>query len=239
MATKPILFNGYMVRAILNGRKTQTRRPVAPQPPSNPRIGIINAAYCGRPDLFLCDGDVAKCREAIGITEWKPRYQPQDVLYVREAWRVGAWCGKTQSIAVDYQANGYSRQEWLHVPDKEQFDRLVQQSTEEALKKIGEDADGHFRWEVGKAPTKWRRSIHMPRWAARIFLEVTNVRVQKAWDITSEEAQAEGFKDFCGFHKTWEELYGVSIDLFDGENPFLWVYEFKPCEMPEDFLEAA
>lgn len=239
MAINPILFNGYLVRSILDDRKTQTRRPVKPQPPASPRIGMVNGSYCGAPNLWLCDGAVAECREKIGVTQWKPNYVAGDILYVRETWRVGAWCGQKQAIAVDYQADGYSRQELLHVPNKEMFERLVQQSIDQAIAKGCEDEDGNFRWEVGKAPTKWRRSIHMPRWAARIFLEVTNARVQQAWDMRTEEAKAEGFKDWYGFLKAWKEIYGVDIDVFDGENPFLWVYEFKRCEQPENFLEAA
>ncbi|MEZ6854170.1 hypothetical protein [Halodesulfovibrio aestuarii] len=228
MATKPILFNGPMVQAILDGSKTQTRRPV------------VYPADC-----LPVDWDAEEClirweNQKTGERFWKPSpIATGDVLWVRETWAVGAWSGEKQAIAVGYGSIREPRMEWLSVPDAKQFKRLADQSTKDALSSIGEDENGELRWYPGDAPTRLRRSIHMPKWACRIFLEVTNVRIQKAMDMTQEEVLAEGFDCFNCFCRVWENIYGVFLaPEAIGENPYLLVYEFKRCEMPEGFLEA-
>ena len=229
MATKPILFNGEMVRAILSDQKTQTRRPI-----SYPV------------DCLPIDWDAEEClirweNQKNGERHWQPSpIITGDILWVRETWAVGAWCAKKQSIAVDYEAVREPRKEWLHVANKKQFDRLVRQSTEEAIKAIGEDEHGELHWHPGEAPTRLRPSIHMPKWACRTFLRVTDVRIQKAMDMTKEELWAEGFSCWQCFTRIWEDTYGVFLahEAF-GENPYLWVYEFEVCDRPENFLEAA
>ena len=136
---KPILFNTEMVRAILEGRKTVTRRAIRPQPEGRPIRMTENSCY---PGCYAIEGTPRVIR---------PPYQPVDILYVRETWN-GVWCDH-----YIYKADGGSAK-----------------------------AAGYT------AEPKWRPSIHMPREAARIFLRVTDVRVERLQEISYTELLAEG-----------------------------------------------
>ena len=137
---KPILFNTDMVRAILDGRKTVTRRVVKFKPGQNPQ-------WTG----YIPDGPVLYGSNNIPAS--KSPYHPGDILYVRETW----YKDPTRYM---YKAN-YS--------DTEKFFR-----------------DGK------EVQIKWRPSIHMPKEAARMFLRVTDVRVERLQAITIEDIQKEG-----------------------------------------------
>ncbi|ATG47629.1 hypothetical protein CEW89_08605 [Celeribacter ethanolicus] len=173
MTDKPIRFSGPMIRALLEGRKSQTRRILKP---------------------------TAEAFET-------PKFRRGDRLWVREAWRVGAWHYNNAEIAVDY-ADG-PRKEWLYVENGDMLYRLIDQSREDA-KKAGaplRDSYYEYSWTPGQGPTRWRPSIHMPRWASRLTLTVTDVRVQRLQEISEADAVAEGCKGF------------VSRDGEDGEGP--------------------
>ena len=238
MIVRPIIFSAPMVRAILDGRKTQTRRIVRPQP--NP--------------LMLKDGVELECRtrldgefrvnHALCCSDGLPAYQylcPYgqigDRLWVRETWRVGAWQEETGRIAVDYRDG--PRDEWLELfgdEDGEVFNRLWQQSTDDAIKVYGDQE--RYAWERGQSPCRWRSPIHMPRWASRILLEVTDVRLERVKDITGMDAKCEGapVPDHAvanGTHLAWARgwfrlLWGEinGTDSWDA-NPWVWVIEFK------------
>ena len=166
MATRelPIIFSGPMVRAILAGRKTQTRRVIKPQPES----------------VVEMEARPPKC--AVGDRRW-----------VKETWRVGAWDEDTGEVCVDYRADGYSRREWDAVPDPEMFERLWIQSCDDAKKAgVGPDGEGQYLWKPGEAPTRWRPSIFMPRWASRLTLPVIGVRCERLCAISEADAVAEG-----------------------------------------------
>jgi hypothetical protein len=122
-----------------------------------------------------------------------PYGQPSDHLWFRETWRVGAWNVDDQSIAVDYRADNYTRPELLYVEDEEQFERLWFQSSEEAAMAGLELEDTGYHWEPGQAPTRWRPSIFMPRWAARCCPEILDVRAERVRDIDEVDAQCEGW----------------------------------------------
>lgn len=164
MSAKPILFNTEMVRAILDGRKSCTRRVIKPQP----------YGKCTYPLGFVTDSTEKKevgCF-GFGIDEYggsiqyaKPSYQPGDILYVRETWKNAP--------------NGYYYYEdW-------QRDDIAD-------------------------VTKWKPSIHMPKEAARIWLKVTDVRVERLQEITEYGAKAEGAIDNRGFiHSLDNEYYCI------------------------------
>lgn len=206
---KPILFNTEMVQAILNGKKTQTRRVLSPQPydvecygmsetyPSE-LIRIAEKKDCytilrhpkkGRYD-GIHKGDAPK--------HWPAKYQIGDVLWVRETF--------------------------IHWNGNYQYKTLPK----------GE--------ELGK----WKPSIHMPKEAARIFLRITNVRVERLKDISEEDAMAEGVKFYwydesrniklesakSVFRNLWKDIYGE--DSYK-QNPFVFVYEFELIDKPSDF----
>jgi hypothetical protein len=183
MKEYPILFSGSMVKAISEDRKTQTRRVIKP-PIEVHQNG--NEIWLTRPKNFKDE----YCR----FHPYEFPYGPGDQLWVRETWRVGAWNFDTQSIAVDYLADSFVRKEWIKIDNKNQFIKLVNQSLEDA-KKSGYGINretGEVYWPKGEGPTRWRPSIHMPRWASRITLEIDEIRVERLQDITENDAKSEG-----------------------------------------------
>ena len=182
---KPILFNGEMVRAILEGRKTQTRRVVKPQP---------ECSVFDEPQLHWVCGKNGVWADGHGNQQKAPLGQPGDRLYVRETWAL---------FGPFNNGPGYRYR-----------------------------ADG----EPLCMSRGWRPSIHMPKEAARIFLEITAVRVERLQDISEEDAKAEGCELVgwteempmpAGFAGLWNSLNGKRGHSWES-NPWVWVYEFTP-----------
>lgn len=200
---RPIIFSGDMVRAILDGRKTQTRRPIKPQPGPQAYVTPFEGGW-----MFggLIADIPTKYRSRLLAC---PFVETCDMLWVRETW----------AFVTDYCGN-------------------VVLSGRLALYR----AD----CERGLEPSHWRPSIHMPRWASRITLEVVSVRVERVQDITEEDAQAEGMEPGCltcgenciytggcgycrpcyreSFSGQWQSIYGRESWL---ANPWVWVVEFR------------
>lgn len=204
MKDRPILFSAPMVRAILEGRKTQTRRVV--KPVGNDEGFVIidygNGGWPYRSD----DGDSTTHTVKRGGKLYHdetphacPYGQPGDRLWVREAWATHA-C----------------------------FDNIPPRDL--TTRSIHYQADGKV--ETGK----YRQAFHMPRWASRILLEVTGVRVERLQDISEADALAEGVTvtpchprhaDRMGrntYRDLWESINGPGS--WDA-NPWVWVIEFK------------
>ena len=235
----PILFNTEMVQAIMDGRKTVTRRCVKFLNAENPNwTGYV------KDGLMLYNGTNEPCIKLC-------QYQPGDILYVRETWRVGAWDVRNQMIAFDYKDGTCGELTYIH--DRELFERLVNQSREDARKAKCEYNGVDFIWEKGKSPCRWHPSIHMPKEAARIWLKVKDVRVERLQEITEEQAKAEGAIDNRGFihppddeynsihtaKEHFEQIWNSTIKKSDLDrygwdaNPYVWVIEFERCEKPE------
>ena len=194
MAIKPILFNTEMVRAILDGRKSCTRRLVKPEPQ-----GYFEVS---EEPLYIYDTDGNQGK----IT---PPYQPSDILYVRESY-------SELTFGYVYKADG------------ENIDHL-----------------GNV--------IKWHPSIHMPKEAARIWLKVTDVRVERLQEITVDDCHREGINietsavtdgetlnrnhDFSleKFEILWDSTVKKSdIDRYSWDaNPYVWVISFERCEKPK------
>lgn len=202
MAIKPILFNTEMIRAILDGRKSCTRRIVKPQPQSRLcyTFAGCNCGTWGYPSKTAYEnwGDEYKLPEDITDEElkrrWNPPYHTDDILYVRETWRVGAWDILNQMIAFDYKDGTCGELTYIH--DRDLFERLVNQSRNDARQAKCEYNGVDFVWEKGKSPCRWHPSIHMPKEAARIWLNVTDVRVERLQEITESGAKAEGIRGY-------------------------------------------
>ncbi len=204
MKERPILFSGPMIRAILDGSKTQTRRvAIKTSQPHN---------------VYPTDFDAEECTLEIensfsGSRHWKacPYGKPEDRLWVRETWNhsnfpLGPYDdGCTVFYRADYLDDP-------HGPDGER------------------SPEGRYR--------TWRPSIHMPRAASRIALEITRVRVERLQEISIEDAMAEGAAlvrpeldgaPAClewryAYEDLWNELNGrAAWDV----NPWVWVIEFK------------
>lgn len=228
MKERPILFSAPMVIALLSSRKTMTRRIVKPQP-EDCMVGITGlfrhpnrlGKYIGETERVLC-----------------PYGKPGDRLWVRETWRIGAWNENSGGeIAVDYLADNHSRRDWLQVPDADTFEKYWLQSCDDCDKAgIKTDGAGQYHWEPGQSPCRTRPSIFMPRWASRILLEITNVRVERLQDISEEDAMAEGvqlLKTQSALDRgVWAHRYAQLWETINGHgswdvNPWVWVIEFK------------
>lgn len=191
---RPILFRDEMVKAILEGRKSMTRRIVKPQPPHGYEPHIAS--------------DFASAKFRNGYAPWTPSRHHGvvgDRLWVRETWAISG-----------HHKDG-PRYEFRAAP-----------------------ADGECHRSVGR----WKPSIHMPRAACRLVLEITGVRVERLNDISEEDAIEEGVSYTgpypaavaCGFlpraedlarrgyRKLWEAINGVGSWA---ENPFVWVVSFR------------
>lgn len=215
---KPILFNSEIVRAILDGRKTQTRRPVKPQP----RSEFVWLGWCFASTHSKDIGTAAWGQDKYGgvIDRYKPKYVKGDILYVRETFCLGWDHYETPGGQYIYKAD---------VNDKRSLEILK----------------------------PWTPSIHMPKAAARIFLKVTDVRIERLKDMPHDAPMKEGIKSFTkdgivhkfwhkdcdiawsdmprnptkAFEMIWDSIYGK--DYPSKDNPWVIVYEFERCEKPE------
>jgi len=166
-----------------------------------------------------------------------PYGQPGDRLWVREAWRIGAWNEDEGEIAVDYLSDNLSRREWLQVPEKDNFEKYWLQCCDDCDKAgVETDDEGKYHWEPGQSPCRIRPSIFMPRWASRITLEIVNVRVERLQDISEADAQAEGAEHYSEIDytrgSTYQAVYRALWTSINGPgswdaNPWVWVIEFK------------
>lgn len=177
MTARPILFSGPLVRAILAGEKTQTRRLCGSQPRiPGARFGP-DPAYPGEWLWGTESETIGRLRCPYGV--------PGDTLWVRETWR--PWCGRFES-GVAYEADGTERHlpggkvmEWADVPTKSGGKRKLD------LRPMGLGVAKRERHSEA-----WRPSIRLPRWASRITLTVESVRVERLQAITDLDAIAEG-----------------------------------------------
>lgn len=213
MSAKPILFNTEMVRAILDGGKTCTRRICK------------DANEYTVPDMEFYDADKRtyavhnfadlEHTEKVSIGERTCPICPGDILYVRETW-----------CALPVNEAGHMRGHSVYYYK----------------------ADGDLRPEGWRG--NWHPSIHMPKEAARIWLEVTNVRLERLKDITGLSVQKEGIEvepnecagkfDFISelfflFQRLWDSTVKKSnLDCYGwNANPWVWVIEFERCKRPE------
>ena len=205
MKERPILFSSPMVRAILDGRKTQTRRVVKPQPES----GHDGEPYwhVGGYRAWQFRGIADPLRMGTNNPLVCPYGQPGDRLWVRE------------TMDVSYQGSAYYAADGAQIGDRDELGDLCERY-------------GHpyFFNELKGIP-----SIHMPRWASRITLEVTGVRVERLQDISEKDSKAEGAlkqrlddleppTHWRGFKGVWESINGPGS--WDA-NPWVWVVEFR------------
>lgn len=211
----PILFNTEMTRAILDGRKTVTRRALK------------------NPFEVHPNGFITKPRGNERLCPYTTPYQPEDILYARETWAFIPCIGCNGEYArgaqpcYDFQAVEYDDGDSV--------------------------SDGCFVYRADcKTPERivWRPSIHMPKQAARIWLKVKDVRVERLQDIDDEGAKAEGANWKNGKHVGFEEklqcsaierfaeIWDSTIKKDDLEsygwdaNPWVWVIEFERCAKP-------
>ena len=194
MKERPILFSGPMIRAILDGRKTQTRRIIKPQPPEGvelkPYVDLLtNEVLWGWDTEFVsANGGVLEYSDGTVRTIRKMDHEvfPDEVNpYVRRS-QIGVQ--KCQTLKPRYRVGDrlWVKETWTATRE---YDHLPPTRIHPCGRsRIHYLADGPKPDWAGK----WRSSIHMPRWASRITLEVVGVRVERLQDITPEDAIAEG-----------------------------------------------
>lgn len=211
-----------MVEAILNGSKTQTRRIIKPKPDED------GLAFNKNKNEWQDTGDKT----------YNPKAQPGDIFWVRETWA---------------EAGNFASSE---IPNS----MVIAYRTEDAYFYQGGEKLETDNWNWDKI--KWKPSIFMPKDVCRIFLECTNVRVEKLHHISEEDSISEGiqkivasnqpdrvigyhdymvkpkdgfntfFDPILSFYSLWQSINGKeSLD----SNPWLWVYDFKVIEKPDDF----
>jgi hypothetical protein len=209
---RPILFSGPMVRALLDGRKTQTRRVVKPQPePCNDGTGRFYLGPCrgGDPRRHIAALPTGLDLHAMAC----PYGVPGDRLWVKETM---AWSRNEGQCT-----HGIQHPE--EPPD------LVYVADGATVQNVPDE------YEPRRDTVS---SIHMPRWASRITLEVVSVRVERVDDITEADAIAEGMQTLPAsqWYPTWRDTFlSLFYDLNGraprGTNPWVWVVEFKRVEV--------
>lgn len=217
---KPILFSGPMSLAIREGRKRMTRRIVNPQP--GPKVTVVHFE-----DRWCCSGLIAGSPESMRTPFACPYGMVGDRLWVKEVcWMWGQWGhnGRTKT----------GRVKWRFHPVGQQV--VYDRPADELARRGGEPGWGY------------RHSRFMPRWASRILLELTGVRVERLQDISTADVEAEGFDVASKLPAVvppgtnvemlaWmvaQDLFAKTWDALNGErgfpwasNPWVWVLEFE------------
>lgn len=223
----PILFSADMIRALLNGSKTQTRRPLK----GVNGAGELDYDFRDFPlaalDRVWFDGKngeaVFECQIAVDDTsDYRVRCpfgKPGDRLWVRETWREKAWS------KADFTKAGLSERPYV----------------DSGIDYYGETLKAVFRADGDHQYFRpWKPNIHMPRWASRLTLHITDIRIEQIQDITEEDAAAEGVR--WGTYEPHECRVcarGAFMDLWDtiyesrgygwSVNPWCWIVEFERC----------
>ncbi|ULK19895.1 hypothetical protein [Klebsiella pneumoniae] len=236
MKERGMIFNGEMVRALLSGRKTQTRRPIKWK---QTRFTEIGEREDGSKWPWSEDAE-----HACDFWHPCPFGAVGDRIWVRETW---ATLGNEDGCCIDWEGN-------LCKGDERSAARIYRASCEQrpgdyGLWSIPDDAYWKPHTKEHKFEGAWRPSIHMPRWASRILLEITDVRVERLNAISEEDATAEGvppagslLPDYPGtfltpkddfatakvaFQRLWESIYGEESWKANG---WVWVISFKRVE---------
>lgn len=235
---KPILFNTDMVRAIPDGRKTATRRIVK-------GLDGLNVYMAEPTEHSLESGDLNEWEFAYGFydshsfydsyKEVKCPYKVGDYLYVRETFGIAGFDYEECAVYIEYKAGDERKESYLGpginytevILPEDKFERLYDSYT--------------------ASEPDWRSPVSMPKEAARIFLKVTDVRVERMQDITEEQAEKEGCIDNYGFihspdneyssiHTAREQFINIwnstipkkDLDKYGWEaNPWVWVIQFE------------
>lgn len=243
---RPILFSDPMVRAILDGTKTQTRRILSPQPSLAAvdhfrHISIVSATDAWEFQACSSTGGPVDAfrvgRDSVKAEIISPYGAPGDRLWVRETW---AWRDDTRVVA--YKADGECGA-WIGDGGGGRLWLRHGGVIAHGIPPRPESWRGES-YGLGYFGGRWRPSIFMPRWASRLTLQVTDVRVERLQDISEEDAIAEGVRrltgEFDGCYMAGEAMSGTTAvecyaRLWDSinakrapwdSNPWVWVVAF-------------
>ncbi|KJN60474.1 phage-like protein [Enterobacter hormaechei] len=226
MKERGMIFNGEMVRAILDGRKTQTRRIMKIQPsdgfhPTHNGYDLDLNAHWYTPGVVDKNGYLQPAKKDVfGVADENEGYTCPfgavgDRIWVREAFQGPL---VSEEFLEEYRA----------YPEKFENPEYCEYAADGGPRPEYCDLDDNLRHG-------WRPSIHMPRWASRLTLEITSVRVERLRDLSEDDAKSEGITPPSGgvlpgweyrinFRELWMSIYGS--DNLEA-NPWVWVIEFK------------
>ncbi|RDL44325.1 hypothetical protein DN730_07930 [Marinomonas piezotolerans] len=239
MKERPILLNTDMVKAVIDGRKTQTRRPVKKEHIEH--IKYVAGSNDDDTEFDFLGLSYGKCQLDNGEAE-----RPQWLLYCTEYPEEGV-------IPIGQGSGAVGDRLWV----RETFAALDAGSYEQAKPTEGINQDIRYKASERLANQDadvrgydWKPSIHMPRWACRLVLEITDVRIERVQEITEEDAKKEGmiteqmaadaglswrFGDRRQFQDLWRKLYPNSWE----NNDWVWVIDFKIVELNGKKMEQA
>lgn len=208
MNEHPILFSGPMISALMDDRKSQTRRIIKPQP-----------ILVGKTWTWPCDGIKSKAswadfiKSPDSMLRFCPYGKVGDLLWVKESFRYGIFalgCGG-KAAGIEYKINGRIK--------------FLAKAQKYARQKNNKDK--------ARQHARWRSSLFMPKWAARIWRPITGIRVERLQEISEADVLAEGFRDvfdgkmfFPAAHflkQTWNSLHAKWKRVYDRQ---LKIYEF-------------
>ena len=225
MAIKPILFNSEIVRGLLDGRKGATRRIVKGYIPDDAVWGYTAFTPKG---YISCRGTFA---DGYGEKFFKLPCEPGDILYVRETWQ--CWRAHRYEATADirFRAGGDDVRLQFANGNTDSIDRL--------------DYDT-FVHKWFSHNREWKPSLFMPKVAARIWLKVTDVRVERLQEITIDGIRNEGLSSMAVHAgdmeiamEEWKNLWNSTIKKPDinhygwDANPWVWIIEFERCVKPK------
>ena len=234
MRELPIIMNTEMVQALLDGLKTQTRRPIKDQ---------AAISYFGYNISFISPDSEHAIWTVYnddypeeGSHELKSPYQVGDILYVRETWQYYDW-SEDGDPHIKYKADNSTV---CHLIEDEETAMKIQDTVWPYLSR-----EENYLKNNRACDYKWRQSNHMPKWAARIHLKVTNVRIERVQDISEGDAIEEGIAQTQGkrwtnyrnketawllpvtsFRTLWDSIYLLKNIGWD-QNPYVWAYDFE------------
>jgi hypothetical protein len=259
----PILFSTPMVQAILEGRKTQTRRIMKPQPV----VGENEWKWVGtRPKAKRASGAISAWGPNVSPSDCFvlagscPCGRPGDLLWVRETWRPINWDADEGTVNVEYK-DRFTHEVEMFAHDLSKVDDFITKLADKMDKKceptVNEEEEyfSYTKEQIDKF-MPWKPSIHMPKAAARIWLEVVSVKVERLQDISRDDSIAEGVSHFNhgyggspqgvwyndyehggghtmgpyqSFRGLWKTINGPESWK---ANPWVWVVEFRKIEKP-------
>ncbi|EGI72864.1 phage-like protein [Pseudoalteromonas distincta] len=208
MKTVPMIFNQQMVKALVDGRKTVTRRPLSNQPIKNGSFWDFKWGSGSSLDYLPIVAGHATANAA--------PFKVGDLIWVRETFCLG----RLDEVDAEHPAD-----RTLFVDQGCGDEYFIQK--EWAVSKGADELD-----EV-----KWKPSIHMPRKASRLTLRVTDVRCERLQKIGRQQVIKEGFNDWTGFAFAWSCIYSSSGKGWD-ESPWVWVIEFEVIKSNIDKVVA-
>jgi hypothetical protein len=201
----PIAFSAPMMNALLSDNKSVTRRILNPQP-------IQCVKY-----MEYKKGFFYACFNSTGYSILNPKYNPGDILWVKETWGISGYSSKSEfdagdlNVDITYRADNADKTE-IKIEDPSLFERMIRRE------------ESHRNNIFYRGEMDWRLPMFMPRCCSRLNLLIISVTVERIQKITESDARLEGFENRATFIEYWNKLNKKGGFSFD-KNP--WVYRIR------------